>query len=292
MEVRQLNHFLTVADEGHFTRAAARLHMSQSALSASIRALENELAIALFERTTRRVVLTVAGDALRDHAQAVVREMAAASDAVAGVRDLTRGVVNVGTVQTFTAVDLPRLLAETYVDNPGWKIGLREATTTELVAAVGAGDLDLAFVAIDRKPLDPAVRILRTYVEPLTAAVGTGHALASRRSVSVARLATYPFIDFEAGPGLQTVVATLFESAEIERDIAFRVSDMDRLLQLVRRGLGVAVVPEAVLADVDGVVGVALTAKRAPTREVALITSATGPSNPAARVLLERVTAS
>ncbi len=111
MEFRQLRHFLAVVEHGHFTRAAESVHLSQSALSASVRALENELGTPLFERTTRSVVPTDAGKVLYPYAQRMLGEAQDAVAAVGRLRTGELGTLTLGTVQTFTAVDLPALLA-------------------------------------------------------------------------------------------------------------------------------------------------------------------------------------
>ncbi|GAA4660291.1 LysR family transcriptional regulator [Gordonia humi] len=286
MEFRQLSQFLVVADEGHFTRASRRLHMSQSALSSSIRTLESELGVALFERTTRRVLLTPAGSLLLRHARTITAEVSAAQQAVADLRGLGSGTLDVGTVQTFTSIDLPRALADYHADHPGVQISVREATTVELLDAVRGGGLDAAFVALDHRPVGQGVHVLHTYTEPLCAVVGPDHRLATADGVGLAELAAWPFIDFEAGVGLQTVVAALFDAASIDRDIAFRIGDMTRLLRLVEHGLGVAVVPESIVHDA-AVVALAITGSVTPTRHTALVCRESVPSNPAARRFVE-----
>src|SRR3954462_11419907 len=110
MELRALDYFVAVADERHFTRAAARMHVSQSGLSAAIKTLETELHATLFERTTRRVRLTAAGAPLLPappRPPAAARAGATAVDAVQGIQ---RGHVTVGIMQQMGLVDLPRLL--------------------------------------------------------------------------------------------------------------------------------------------------------------------------------------
>src|SRR5258706_2856591 len=110
MELRQLEYFLAVGEERHFTRAAQRVHIVQSGLSASVHALERELGAPLFIRTTRHVELTEEGRALVGEARAVLAAADRARDAVAGVRGLLRGRLSVGTIQALPVVDLPELL--------------------------------------------------------------------------------------------------------------------------------------------------------------------------------------
>ncbi|MEO7018418.1 MAG: LysR family transcriptional regulator, partial [Leifsonia sp.] len=111
MELRQLEHFVTVAEERHFTRAAELLQISQSGLSASIRSLEQELGTSLFIRSTRRVELTTAGQALLGDSVRTLASAAAARNAVAAVRGLVRGRLTIGAEPCLGSVDLPAELA-------------------------------------------------------------------------------------------------------------------------------------------------------------------------------------
>lgn len=288
MQLRRLRHFVAVAESGHFTHAADEQNISQSGLSASIRALENELRTPLFERSTRSVVLTTAGHTLLRHARGILREVTAAEQAVAAVRDGAAGRLALGVVQTFTAVDLPASIARLHAGHPGVEIVLREAPTVELLSAVEDGDLDLAFVALDAAPLPAGLIALQDYSEMLVSVVGPAHDLADQRAVRLADLAGQPFVDFQAGLGLQTVVQALFVGAGIERRIAFRTSQMEQALSLVRHGLGIAVVPEPV-AHRSGLPTVRLLVGggEAPTRSLALVGRTPVPTNPVARAFLE-----
>src|SRR2546429_1304575 len=124
MDLRQLQHFVVLADESHFTRAARRVNIVQSALSSSIRSLEAELGTDLFERSTRRVKMTAAGRALYEKARTVLAGAREAREAVAAVLGLKRGLLVIGAVQSLGAfVDLPGLLgafppAPSHIDIP------------------------------------------------------------------------------------------------------------------------------------------------------------------------------
>jgi DNA-binding transcriptional LysR family regulator len=290
MELRQLQHFVAVAETGHFTHAADELSISQSGLSASIRALEKDLAAPVFERTTRSVVLTAAGRALLGHARRILREAEAAQAAVAAVRDAEAGLLALGVVQTFTAVDLPATIARLHTRHPKVDMLLREAPTLDLLAAVDEGELDLAFVALDAAPMPAGLTELRDYPETLVLVVGAGHSLTARATVRLAELAEQSFVEFQAGLGLQTAVEALFADAGVQRRIAFRTSQMEQALSLVGHGLGVAVVPEPVARrsglPVVGLRPVAPSAKP-PVRRLALVGRTRVPTNPAARTFLE-----
>src|SRR5882757_666436 len=132
MEIRQLEHFVAAAEEGHFSRAADRANIVQSGLSASIRSLERDLGTRLFDRTTRRVELTESGRALLIEARRVLSAAATAREAVAGVEGLQRGTLSLGIMQSLVAIRLPALLARFHSDHPGIDLRLRQAGATAL----------------------------------------------------------------------------------------------------------------------------------------------------------------
>src|SRR5699024_2927871 len=169
--------------------------ISQSGLSASIRALERELGIPLFERTTRTVLLTPAGRSLLPHARRILREVGDAHTALAALRDADAGTLALGVVQTLTAVDVPAAIARLHTRHPRVEVTLREAPTLDLVDDLEAGGLDLAFVALDESPLTAGLETLAEYPETLTLIAGTGHPLAQRSTVRLQELAGARFVD-------------------------------------------------------------------------------------------------
>src|ERR1700730_15302799 len=147
MEFRQLKYFVAVAEECHFTRAAKRLHIAQSGLSASISSLEHELGAPLFLRSTRQVELTPAGRVLLVEARRALSATDAAKDAVAAVQGLLRGSLAIGSLQCLHVVHLPAVLARFLTAHPRLEIRLRHGGSGELTEQVRAGRLDLAFVS-------------------------------------------------------------------------------------------------------------------------------------------------
>src|SRR3954469_9378276 len=156
MELRALDYFVAVADERHFTRAAARMHVSQSGLSAAIKSLETELHATLFERTTRRVQLTAAGAALLPDARRALPAPRAGPDAGKGLQGLQRGNLAVGVMQQMGVVELPRLLTRYHRRYPGIELRLRQASADDLHRLLLDGDVDLC-VASPPDPTDDRV---------------------------------------------------------------------------------------------------------------------------------------
>ncbi|WP_445681863.1 LysR family transcriptional regulator [Radicibacter daui] len=245
MEIRQLQHFVAVASEEHFTRAAQRLNIVQSALSASVRALEEELGIKLFIRSTRQVRLTAAGRLFLEKAEAVLDAAGEARGAIEAIKGLRRGRLGVGTVQSLPAfLDLPQLLARFRSLHPQVAIKLCQGSADHLLEKVRGGRLDLAFLPMCETPPNIATRLIAC--EALVLVCAHEHPLAGHTAVPLGDLAGEPFVDFVADWGTRKLIDNAFFEAGVERHTAFEVSDLDTLLGLVANGLGVALIPEAI----------------------------------------------
>jgi DNA-binding transcriptional LysR family regulator len=245
MELRQLRHFVAVAEEQHFTRAADRIHIVQSALSSSIRALEEELDAKLFVRTTRQVRLTAAGKVFLEKARIALDAVRDAREAVIAVASLKPGSLGIGTVQSLPAfLDLPALLALFHSQHPGIEVRLCQGSSSHLIEKVRGGQLDLAILPLCDPPGDIATKMIAC--EALVLICAPGHALSGRADLTLAAIADEPFVDFEPAWGTRHLVDRGFAEAGVERRTAFEVSDLDTLLDLVAHGLGVALVPEAI----------------------------------------------
>ncbi|MBN0043794.1 LysR family transcriptional regulator [Streptomyces actuosus] len=243
MELRQLEHFVAVAEDQHFTRAAERLRVSQSGLSASVRALERELQAALFVRTTRRVTLTEAGRALLREAERILAGVRAAYEAVAAVQGVMRGTLSLGTEQCIAGVDVAAVLAAFRRRHPEVEIRLRQSDSAALAEEVAAGRLDLAFAYRTQADTDQ-LRSVALAGEPMTVLCHPGHRLA-RAGAAVAPddLGAEVFVDFQQDWGPRRATDAAFAAARVRRTVALEVNDVHGLLDLVDQDLGIAVVP-------------------------------------------------
>jgi DNA-binding transcriptional LysR family regulator len=285
VELRQLEYFVAVAEESHFTRAAGRMHVAQSGLSASIRSLERELGASLFLRSTRQVQLTAAGQALLVEARRALTATNAGRDAVAAVQGLLRGSLAIGSLQCLRAVHLPAVLGGFLAEHPGLEIGLRHGGSAELIERVRAGRLDLAFVSRPaRCPDDVMIRPLAS--EPLVLTCALDHRLAGRDQVEIAELATEQFVDFHPDWGTRDLVDAALAAAGVDRRVALEVTDAHSLLDLVTSGLGVALVPQSFSVKTDRARFIEL-AGTVPEWETVTVTS--DPTSAAASALLREV---
>ncbi|MFD8598403.1 LysR family transcriptional regulator [Kitasatospora sp. NPDC059646] len=239
MELRQLEYFLAVAEERNFTRAAERVHISQSGVSAQIRQLERELGAELFDRTTRTVTLTVAGKAALEHARQAVEAARAVGQAVGEISDLIRGSLTVGMVAGCTLTPLFDGLAAFHRAHPGVELALLEGESDHLTEAVRTGALDLALIG--SAGTTPDGLDAHTLVdEPLVAAVPPGHPLAGS-ATTLADLLAHPLICLPPGTGVRTVLDRDCAAAGLTPRIALQASAASAIADLAARGLGVAV---------------------------------------------------
>jgi DNA-binding transcriptional LysR family regulator len=303
MELRQLEYFVAVAEEGSFTRAASRVLVAQSGVSAQVRRLERELGVDLLERGPVRP--TEAGLAVLPFARAALAAVGGVREAVDELRGLTRGHVRLGMVTAGPAVMLTDLLAGFAERHPGVEITLTEDASDALLDAVRDGTLDLALASLGPEP--PAGVETATLIDAaIVAAVAPGHPLAARAdppragdeaaapatggdaaapraaapaaraAIAPAELAAYPVISLPRGTG----VRALWDATGVRARIAFEASDPNVLALLAARGLGVAILPEPAA---QGLHTLALGLRG----RIALAWRDGGPSSPAARAFMK-----
>lgn len=286
MELRHLEHFLAVAEEQSFTRAAARIHLVQSALSVSVRSLERELGARLFDRTTHRVELTDAGAALVVEARDTLAAAEAARDAVAAVAGGVRGTVAVGIMHSLALIDLAALLTRYHREHPDVRLvpTPAEGGSAELARDVADGKLDLAFVAL---PADypPGLTVRTLAAEEMLLACPPDHRLAGRRRIALRELDGERFVDYPPGWGTRISADRLFADAGLRREIAVEVGDIPTVVELVRAGFGFAFISPSTVPDLRRLV--LRHVRPHPDFTVSLVTSATRRPPAAARAFIE-----
>lgn len=244
MDLRQMEYLLAVAEEENFTRAAELAGISQSGLSAAIRTLETELETTLFNRTTRRVTLTPAGAALVPYARDMLARAASARDAVIKASNTVTGSLRIGAEQCLGFVDVSDLLERFLHRYPGVETEFVQSGSHHLLSLSRAGKIDVVFVAHCRN--SPALPHLELGEEPLVALVNAEHPLSRAHRVHWSDLNGADFVDFASSWAMRSLNDELLTAHSISRNVRCTVSDVHTLLDLVARGLGMAVVPEHV----------------------------------------------
>jgi DNA-binding transcriptional LysR family regulator len=286
MELRHLEYFLAVADTGGFTKAAQRLHVVQSGVSATIKALEGELGAALFVRGPDKIELTAAGRMLLPRARETLDSASAAADAVRQLDGVLSGTVTLGTLASIDLIDQPGLLAALRARHPRITVRLRTATggSAGLAQQLRDGQLDVAFLSLPGPaPAGLRTRLLAT--APLVLYVPDEHPLSGAGRVSLAQLAEFPFVDSPPGFGNRIMMDGAFAAAGVEREVILEVADIRTAVHYIRAGLGIGFLSRFLVADHSGLDTVEI-ADWDLTWQLTVATSATRRVSAAAQAIL------
>lgn len=251
MELRQLRYFLAVADELHFGRAAAKLHMSQPPLSVQVNRLEREVGLALFDRSTRRVSLTAAGRHLQERARRILDEVEAVRGEMREYVDGLAGQLSAGFVSSANYTVLPGVVQLFRARRPGVTLNLIPLTSGEQFDRLHDGSLDIGIVRDEvphaqhasSHPLSTEV----VFEERLVACLPLGHPLASRAEVTAEEILEVPMISYPRSlmPGFVERVAGALASAGRAR-VVEEVVHQETALGFVAAGVGTTILPESV----------------------------------------------
>ncbi|MCA1854502.1 LysR family transcriptional regulator [Massilia oculi] len=249
LELRQLRHFVTVAEELHFGRAAERLHMTQPPLSQSIAGLEELLGAPLFLRSRRQVALTAAGNALLPEARRILDDAGALPDLVRRAADGRAGRLTLSFVSTADYSVLPAILQRYRGACPAVQLVLREATSDVQAADLLQGRIDAGFVIPPLAGLDGALAYRKLLEEPLILCAPAGlPALRRAGPVALRDLPPLPLVIFPraAAPALHDAILGCFRAAGITPVIGQEALQMQTIVSLVSGGMGLALVPQSV----------------------------------------------
>jgi DNA-binding transcriptional LysR family regulator len=287
MELRQLRYLVALADEQHFTRAAAREHVAQPALSQQIRRLEAEVGLPLVERTTRRVALTDAGVLLAARARRVLAEVDAARAELQELTGIRGGRVAVGAISTLGHIDLSLLLATFHARHPQVELDVQEGSSGELAAMLRVDAVDLAFLSVTGRIESQGLHLERLLDEELVAVLPAGHRLAGREAIALTELREERFVSFHEGARIRELLVDAARAHGFEPRLAFESGDVRRIRALVARGLGVAILPRSDAAGADEPLVLARLSEPPLSRDVTLAWRAERHHAPAARAFLE-----
>src|ERR1700744_3881972 len=247
MELRRIQYFVAVAEEAHFGRAAERLRMAQPPLSQQIKALEAEMGVVLFHRTTRKVELTPAGERFLDRARAILADV---DDAVTEAGQVAAGMVGriaIGFTGSATYDLLPSLVRVLRADLPGIELDIHgEMLTPDQVTALTDGTLDLGLLRPPVRNTALEVQVLRR--EPLIAVLPEPHPLAVHDRVRLAALRDDPFITYPShnrSVVYEAVIDACQRAGFVPASVN-EVSETSTMVSFVAAGLGVALVPASV----------------------------------------------
>ncbi|MEE1765120.1 LysR family transcriptional regulator [Streptomyces sp. SP18BB07] len=247
MDLRQMEYAVAIADELNFTRAAARCRIGQSGLSHQITQLEREVGARLFERTSRNVRLTQAGQTFVSCARRVLKTVQEMHAEIASLDGPVRGRLRIGSV-TLTAgnIDQLGLLREYQEAYPAVEVTLSDADGVEAAAQLLTGELEVAVIALHEHQLPPGIAYHLLRLVPLVAVVGRRHRLRGTGVTDLAKLADERFLECSPDTGLRVQVDAAFERARARRRGVCALHSAGDLTSLAFEGIGVTVVPRPV----------------------------------------------
>ncbi|MER7922356.1 LysR family transcriptional regulator [Streptomyces sp. NPDC096057] len=247
MDLRQMEFAVAIADELNFTRAAARCHIGQSGLSHQIAELEREVGSRLFDRTSRSVQLTPAGQTYVAAARRVLRTVQEMSAAIAAIDGDVQGQLSLGAMSlTAGDIDVLGLLREFQESHPAVEVIVSDAASATATAQLLTGELEVAVLALHKQQLPPGIAHHLLRLHPLVAVVGRRHGLRGRGVAALEALADERFLDCTPDTGLRTQVDAAFGRLRARRRTACVLRSAGDLASLALEGIGVTVVPRPV----------------------------------------------
>jgi DNA-binding transcriptional LysR family regulator len=275
--------FLAIARAGHLTRAARTLHLTQPAVSAQLRGLEEDLGVRLFHRTAKGMVLTEAGEVYRRHVEQAALWLGDGRAALESLAELSTGELSIGAGATATTYLLPPLLRAYHGAHPGIRLHVREQGSAAVADSVRAGDLDLGVVTLPVAETQ-GLRLTAWQRDVLRLIVPPGHRLDGRSRFSWRELDQEPLVLFEAGAAVRRLIESTLEDEGVQVQPVMELRSIESIKQMVAQGIGSAFVSQYALPEDVGLVP---HKGRPPRRELAICVRADREPSAAARAFLE-----
>jgi DNA-binding transcriptional LysR family regulator len=252
VDLSQLETLVAVAQEKGFSRAAERLHRTQSAVSQAVRRLEGEVGVLLFDRSSQGGTLTEAGTVLFGYAQQMLNVRREAQAAIQALENLQRGTVSIA-VNEYTAMHLLPFIETYRARHPHLRVHVKRSFAREIPSEVLGREVEIGVITY--RPSQPGLAVVRVATDELALLVAPHHALARRSEVSIRELGAESFLAHNQRSPYRDRVVVMFERHRTPLHVAIELPTLEAIKRLVERGLGVALVPrrsaEAELARGD-----------------------------------------
>ena len=241
MDLRQLEMFRAVAEQGTFTRAADRLHVSQSAVSRQVQLLEDELGGVLLRRSARGVTLTEAGELLLRMTHRVEKDVEEALAEISQTHALKRGRLHLGGGMTVCLYILPRLLKRFRRLYSGVDLQVTTGSSEKILELVRAHEVDLGLLTLPIVAKD--LEVVPVMKEEMVVVTAPGHPLSRERTVDAKSLGRFPLILYEAGSNTRKVLDQFFLEEGVSAEVAMETENVEIIKAMVAINLGVTIVP-------------------------------------------------
>lgn len=249
LEIRHLRYFLAVAETLHFRKAAENLYISQPGLSRQIRQMEVDLGIELFERNNRKVILTKAGEYLKNELTLNLRHLEEIIKHAKLLNDGIEGNLKLGYVGSAMQKIIPELLVQVKNESPNIRFNLSEMDNQKQVESLMLNYIDVGFVRLERVP--KMIKIKSILEEPFSLVLPADHPLSSTNFKNFSQLKDEPFILFDKSysPAYYEKVMQVFDDAGFEPIITHNTVHATSIYRLVEKGFGVSIVPRSLRSD-------------------------------------------
>jgi DNA-binding transcriptional LysR family regulator len=291
MEIGQVEAFLAVGTFGGFRRAADALRVTQPAISARIKALEESLGVPLFDRGQTGFALSAAGRVFRPHAEQLLRAVADARQAVHDLRPASGGALQLAAALSICTYLLPDVLKNFQAAHPKTMITVRSGHSKEILEMVLAGE---AAVGPARSLNHPEVETLSLRDDPLLLVTAPGFHMARARRATLNEIASQPLIFFDRGSSDWTLTHGLFRRAGLVPNVVLEVETIETAKRMVERGMGLAFLPHLAVARElrqSRLIAVTLTDAEVLSRSLDVIHPRQRPLSPEALALLKSLRA-
>jgi DNA-binding transcriptional LysR family regulator len=245
MDVRQLDMFRAVAEEGSFTRAAERLHVSQSAISRQVKLLEEELGGILLHRGGKRVALTSPGELLLKTANRVYRDLQEVASQISDTHALHRGTLCLAGGMTVCMYILPRVLRKYRSLYKEVDLRVVSGATAGILRLIRNHEVDLALLTLPMMAKD--LEVVPVLKEEMVVVTARGHPLSRERTIEPKRLGRYPWILYEAGSNTRQIQEQFFREEEIPVEVAMETENVEIIKAMAAAGLGITLIPYAAI---------------------------------------------
>lgn len=290
MNIKQLKVFLAVAQTKSFAEAASLIHLSQPAVSLSLKTLEDALGGALFTRTTRTIKLTPEGEALFPIAQQLLASWDDAEHELKQRFSLNIGKIALAAMPSFAASILPIGLKQYRQNHPNIKVEVHDVLADFVVDMVRTGKIEIGLSFAPKESLD--LHFHKLFTDRFIAVVNQGHLLEKKDSLTWQQLLNYDFITLQKPSSVRSMIETALLEEGIELAVTFEAHQLATIGRMVSQGLGVAVVPALCEQQMQeqGAVCLPITAPII-SRDIGIITHAKKPLSAAAAAMVDTLTA-
>jgi LysR family cyn operon transcriptional activator len=286
VELRHLRYFLALSEQLSFTRAADRVHITQSTLSHQIKQLEDELGHRLFERVGKRVMMTEAGEMLLARVTKALREI---DDGVRAVRSTARpltGTIHVGATHTFIVSVLPDCLARFFADNPSVCVDVQELAASAIERGLRDDELDVGIAYYPANPHEFYFEPL--YIEEMFLVVAEGHPMAGRKRIRLSEMHRQELVLSSRDSATRQMLDQRFQAVGAEPIVVAEMNSVSGMLSLVRRTRLGAIVSQLAAVQAEGLRAIPLDNPR-PLRTPGLLWKSKRPQSAATRVFAATV---